>query len=217
MDATVTIFSPTFIESEARNARSPVTYNIYGKYQNTPMQSVQLHYEYIGPEPFTVCKGSATKDYAKNLVYLTISGFCLNNVYISLFMMGVSAYEAALDYYNAVNIVPASGDYISADIKYDCIKQWTYALLGDQKYLGLISQKSTTVSVELKLYFYNEVERRGKTCIIENEPNMPYESAHFSDPWETAYRHYGGHIDESDITAQLGPKTIHMNPSSKVT
>lgn len=210
LDATVTIFSPTFIESSTGLARD--VHTVYGKYQNTPMQSIQLHYTGLSSGNHRVSSGAATVAYTKALVNLVISGLGIANDYISLFSMGKSAYEAVLDYYNAVNITASKNDFVEVAINYDCIRQWTYAMLGDQKYLGLVSQKSTLNHFRMDIYFYNAEQMTGKSYTKETSPNKTYRSAHFSDPWETAYRHYGGAIDESDIVLSVGSKRFHLNP-----
>lgn len=211
IDANVTIFSPTFIESSYNNARgSSMTIN--GKYQNTPMQSIRTHYTNISTETFNLSNGKAVVNYAKGFVNLLISGAGLKNSTISLFGMGVSAYQSALDYYNATNISGSDHDFCEAHVRYDCTMQWTYALLGEQKYLGLVSQKSTLNYVYYRQYFYNAARFNGDEEIIEEYPNKPYSTEHFDDPWEIAYRYYGGPRDESGITVDIGGKKIHLDP-----
>ena len=100
-------------------------------------------------------------------------------------------------------------DYCQVRLIYNKAEQFTYRMVNNNWLLGLISESVTVTQQGTETYLYDSNARKGDTTTTDESVNIYIETAHYANPWETAYQNY--RLREEEVTSwQIGTKTFYF-------
>ena len=172
------------------------TTTVYGEYNNVTMRTDRVYVS--GAEtPWTdVSRGAKTKDVCNNISSIGLSFLGLAPVSaIAVTAGSISLLSAFINAGYGSYVTGSSSDFLQGYMKYDSTTQWTYALVGTDWQLGLVSQKAKVIKVQLKQYYMN-ASGQGKSHITTKDVGSTYTSTHFNSPLAAAYQNMNNPLEE---------------------
>lgn len=168
----------------------------YRTYNGVEMRTDRVYVE--GAEtPWTdVSRGAKTKEVCNNISSIGLSFLGLAPITTISVAAGAASLLAAFINagYNSY-VTGSSSDFLQAFMKYDSTTQWTYARIGTDWQLGLVSQKAYVRYVKMKQYYMNN-NNQGKSYTITTDIGSTYTSTYFNSPWAAAYQNMNNPLEE---------------------
>lgn len=122
-------------------------------------------------------KGTNTNTWAKSLFNLIISAGGTVSTTISLFGVGISAFDFFVSLFGKVERTNTK-DYISVDTVYNKIGKSTYVLDGDMWLFSLGTQKATITQVNVYQFYADN----GNTSYKNTMPNKVHKTENYDNP-----------------------------------
>lgn len=167
----------------------------YRTINGTYMRTDRL-YETGIPAEKRIASGQAVAQVLGSLSDLTLlAAGMAGGVSVSLTASGISLLQILINKGKDDYVTGSRDDYIDIKITYDCVTQWTYASIGSDWQLGLVSQKGTITQIEYEVYTYSE-ELGGNTEKDSRNVTATHKSESFSSPWNKAYQNLNSPVEE---------------------
>lgn len=193
MQATMTVYSQELLPATRTSETTYRTYN------GVEMRTDRIYYQNLMTRTETLVRGINTEQVAANTTGITLSVLGLCQIpYISAVAGGLSLLQAFISAAagNVNYVTGSSSDFVEYQMTYDTTTQWTYARIGTDWQLGLVSQSAEIIGLETVTYFYNPNTHSGKSNRTITEAGTVIRSQNFHSPWAAAYQNMNSPVEE---------------------
>lgn len=192
-DSEITIFSPIFLETKS----SQITYKTFlGK----RMKNERIYIS-RSTNMYEVSKGTKPGSSIANMFWLITN---LAPGPIQIFPNGVSIYQYFINNFGVPTYGGSSNSRLEAGLVYNTYLQYTYSETysnSNQWLLGLVSQQTTLIKIDLRLHLY--IGGNMSTKLGSSIKNYTTSTKNYGNPWSTAYYNYSSPTTE-EVRFKIG-------------
>ncbi len=179
-DLQIAVFSPELLSNETVR---------YYSYQGHEMKTEIIANIGESTGPQTIASGPNTQEITADVFNVIISAVGLKNIPVAILGTGLSVLSLFSDFSTKL-VSGSASDYFVMRLAYDSQTQFTYAAVGTDWYLGLVSSAVTLNSIATEQYYKNYTGTETNPLLEERFVSISAKSENFDSPWAKAYQYY---------------------------